>query len=129
MGINKSGKSFIVLMILLIIGILPASGSVSARTYEVWQCGANGEFNLQGYDDTPYIQFYPFRHKIGDLYKFDLFYDIVVAINVSSDMSGIGNVYGYILRKEIGSPVMWFEYNNGQYNDGILFDSCSYSAN
>jgi hypothetical protein len=78
---------------------------------------------LQGYQDQPTIQFYPFGAKIGDLYKVDL-KTYVLAINPTPS----GNYFAYLVFRTNGYPVYWyyFDANWNIVNSTELFPSCGW---
>ena len=103
---------------LLLLFCLPG---IAYTAYEAWY---TGDFNIQGYDDVNYRQFYPFGHKIGDLYTVD--FDTFIN-TVNPDTSG--NFFCYVLTREDGAPVYWlfFDSSWNLVNSSMLFTSCSYS--
>jgi hypothetical protein len=99
--------------------LVPSANAQSP--YEVWACG---DFNLQGYQDQPTIQFYPFNAKIGDLLKVDL-ENFVIVINPSPS----GNYFAYLVFRIDGAPVYWFYFDSSfqVVNSKELFPSCMWN--
>ncbi len=112
--------------LLLFIGAFGAAPGLSqGADYEVWQCGACGEFNCQGYATSPMLQFYPYGHKIGDLYRINLDATQVLAVNPA----GAG-YYGYMMWRMNNAPILWLSLDNawGLIDWDILYNTCSYQV-
>ncbi len=108
--------------ILVVLAFLALSaGMANAQNYEVWACG---DFNVQGYDDLDYRQYYPFAHKIGDLYVLADFGTGLVLLNPDFR----GNRFAYVVYRVPGAPVWWLSFgeNWNIENSGEVISSCSW---